>query len=1188
MAKEKGVIRSSTISGTVRFLSAFILALFLLPSQGNAATWYWGSHPDKERLVIELDRPVGPSSVSRTGKRRLTVLLPAPEQVQKSAESPATGTASLLGNVTSSGNTISIDTRTDAFGYIVLPQQGNKLVVDFFSDPIGALWRPAGTAKKEPVPTAAATSAKPPVKPTAKSQSTAAQQPAPRTQAADTTPQQKTPSQVQTATRTVPAQANKPKAQQPVVQPPAATRTTPKVAEETLDDRPALQSAADNLIKAAQKFSGELAGQLSDQLNLAGSNSSSPMQMSGQNSGQNQLPATLQHESANSGADNSTVADAPKPFFSVPYTFRSRINTGGPEAWKPVPPKLTLPVEILPQAEIAQPRQAAQHSSNAVRGVIGPESTPYLDETGTAPAVKGTITDSAVPQATAEPVQQEPAQQMQQPEQAKPTVAAGSQPATGTVQDALRQKVQQSPDAAGHLADAGDSAAGAISGEERSAMPYPESPAPDLQAGNASAAAGSDIQVSPLELEKVSGTKEPKVEEEVVYVDEDGNPVEPPPTPAELLFRAKAAINNGEQKAALETLRELRRRNDLEPEQREEVLYLLSDVLYSIGKDDLLASYDEITSALTEAMNFNLKSARIPGALLRMGLVNLKIGNTREAEAYFNLLKREHPTDENIPLIYYYWGDHFFNNGQYQKAADQFQFVVQNHPDSRFVRESSVGLARALYRLGYYDQAYQIVDYIEKRWPRFYVEYPPFLNMMGDVAYRMKEYEKARVHYWTYYNIDPDGDEADLILARLGDIYLQQDKKDAAREVYEEAARKFPERDGGLIALMRLAEEGIYDTPSIGDMFTVFDRPFSLRPRDIYQKIINEHPQSELAPLAQVKLAMWYLWNRQYPEAMTTATEFATKFPGGELMPRAREVAMKAFNMLVADNIEQSNYARIMQVWDQYPIVRGQEGELTPESRIALGMSMEQRNEPAKALEVIDPFFRGLKVPKYSEMALKLALSIYLKHEDWDKIKDLARRIELWDLSPDAQRQLDYASALALENTGNSEQAVALWKRLNVDEDVPQSEEAYTLYFLARDAEQRRDLPEAYRQAQGALRNFTEMAEKNPEQADNAKIKDLLGMLMDITESSGRAQEALDWGRQYAEYVTPGDVDYPALRYRLARLYKKTADVEQWRTILTELRDKNPQSLYGRMAASELRSHELSQDAAQFSPTGRL
>ncbi len=1092
-------------AGIIRLLPACIGGLLLFYTPCEAGVWYWAAYPDKERLVITLDRPVGVASVSRTGTRRITVLLPAKEPLTRQPDMAPPRSTALLAAVQNAGSTISITMRTNAFGYIVLPPDGNRLVIDFFADPIGELWQPvSGTTATRTPPRQAMPVPKP--APPAVQRETPAP-PAPRAQS-------KPPA----------AQKNVPPAR-PTLSPNSTTAMLPAMQRETPVPKP---------VDAA---------------------TSAPTPPAQSSSLAERQPPTLRNDAPPPAPSSASApTEMPQPFFSVPYTFRARINDGGPTDWKPIPPKLTPPVEILPQP---QKKQAVTKNTapNGMRGVVSSNTGPHLDGIGKAPSVKEALPKNAIPTS---PVSTDP----------KATHDARSPASSAADQD----------DNTG-----GNTAGGVVSSEERHAQPYPETPAP-VPSGKQQV---DPVQVPPRKMEKISGDPlEP--EPDIIYVDEDGNPVPPPVSSRNLLFQAKVALNNGEPEKTLTLLDELHKRTDLQPTQREEVLYLASDALYAQGKHDLLANYDQITKALTIAMNYNPKSERIPAALLRMGLLNLKVGNTREAEAYFNILKREHPNDANIPLTYYYWGDYFFNQKQYQKAADQFQYVVQNHPDSQFVRESSVGLARSLYRLGYYAQAYQIVDYIEKRWPRFYVEYPPFLNMMGDVAYRMQDYEAARGHYWTYYNIDPDGEEADLILARLGDIYLQEERIDSARQIYEEAARKFPDKDGGLISLMRLAEEGIHDAPDIGDMFTVFDRPYSLRPRDIYQKIISNHPKSTLAPLAQLKLAMWQLWNRQYSDSLSTATEFVQKFPDSELLPRVREVAMKNFNMLAADNIDQKNYERIMQAWDQYPIVRGQESELTPESRIALGISMAQRDQPAKALEVIDPFFRGLKVPTFSEMAMNLALSTYLGLEKWDAVLTLADRIELWELTPEAQRQLDYARALALENTGRPDEAIALWQQLHLHDDVPQEEEGYTQYFLARDAEKRRDLSTAYTLAQGSLRNFTELAEKNPDQADKTKIKDLLNMLMDITEVSGRASEALDWAAQYADHTTADDVDYPAWQYRLARLHKKNEDMKQWRSILTKLRDTNPQSLYGRMAASELRSHDLSQSAAQFSPTGQL
>ena len=126
---------------------------------------------------------------------------------------------------------------------------------------------------------------------------------------------------------------------------------------------------------------------------------------------------------------------------------------------------------------------------------------------------------------------------------------------------------------------------------------------------------------------------------------------------------------------------------------------------------------------------------------------------------------------------------------------------------------------------------------------------------------------------------------------------------------------------------------------------------------------------------------------------------------------------------------------------------------------------------------------------------------------------------EQWDLNPESQRQLSYAKALAHENLGEHDKAAPLWASLADAHDVPLEQEAYTLYFLSREAERKEDWETAYRHAQQSLVDFKELGKNDPAALDVQKIKDLLGALMDITERTGRAKNALDWARQYAEYV---------------------------------------------------------------------
>ena len=674
------------------------------------------------------------------------------------------------------------------------------------------------------------------------------------------------------------------------------------------------------------------------------------------------------------------------------------------------------------------------------------------------------------------------------------------------------------------------------------------------------------------------------VEQPVQQYDEDGKPISPPPNPVELLLRARIAANNGDYKGASLLYSKVTHLHSSLPEQVEEALYGICDMEYAQAREQnaLSAQYSRLMGLTEEAMNYNLKSQRVPGALLRLGYLSMAVGNELEAQAYFNLLRREYPNDESIPSTYYYWGDYFFRKQDWNKAADEFQTIVQKYPNSPYAREAAVNLSRALYQLEYFEQANQIIEYVEMRWPQFYTEYPTILGMMGATAAHLNKLDSAKSYYWTYYNIDPDGEEADMVLSRIGDIYLKQDKPGAAREVYEEALRRFPKKEGGIIALLRLSEEGIHDAPDITEMNGVFDRPYNLRPVQAYTKIIREFPDSALAPLAQIKLAMWHLWNNQFSEALIAATNFLEKYPKHELRAKAEEVAMKAYDAMVAECLRENNTNRILQVWDEYPIVRNQQESIPNQTRLALSMSQWKNARGAEALQLLEPLFRGVKQGEDSEAALALALTIYMGTEQWDGIEKLALRVQDWELTPTARENLEYAQALAYENLDQPEKSVELWRHLHGYADLPLDKRSYMSYFLAQAAKAENDLENTYFMSRDALRGFLELAENDPKSADIAKIKDTLLTLMDITERAGRTQEALEWTGQYRQYVNPGDEEYPAMQYRLARLYKKNGAISQWSATLNQLAKEQPESFYGRMAASELRTQAISEGAARF------
>ncbi len=646
----------------------------------------------------------------------------------------------------------------------------------------------------------------------------------------------------------------------------------------------------------------------------------------------------------------------------------------------------------------------------------------------------------------------------------------------------------------------------------------------------------------------------------------------------EALFQTvQDTLARGDLAGALDGLEGLRRHPRLPDRLREEVLYTLAELRMKEAKDDLAGHYLKVREAFLEALHFNPTSVRAPQALINLGYLNLSVGNEPEAEGYFELLRRKYPKDFNLPLIDYYWGEYFARRGQWSRAADHFQAVIQQYPDSQPVLPSAVGLVRALAELGFWAKAWEIVDFVEKRWPRFYIDDPEFLSLAGQIAMHNALLDAARERLWLYYNLlGTKGPSADMALARIGDIYLRQGKTQAAKTAYEKAAAEFPEREGGLISKMRLAEEGIVDAPTLESMAAIFDRPFSLRPEQIYTDIVTRFPDSPLAPVARLKLAMWYLWTGRFDEAIVQGRRFLADYQGHSLTPRAEETIFTALTRWMARDAEEENFRGLVTRFEANPDMAERILQ-SDRLRLALALAYLKLGQPQRTLELARPFFFGaIPQGEFSLPAFDLALAVLVDLGRFAEVVELAAQVKNWDLGEGRQRQLDYALALAFENLGRQEDALGLWTRLAIDVELPPTQRGHAVYFLARAAYAESEWERAYLAAQEALSLLLHKG------SDLGKIRDTLAMLVDITEGTGRLEEALGWAMEYERFVQPNSPDWPRWIYRKAAIQRRLAREAEWRASLQAIIDTAPDSLYARMAKSELT------DAAIFQRLNRL
>lgn len=679
------------------------------------------------------------------------------------------------------------------------------------------------------------------------------------------------------------------------------------------------------------------------------------------------------------------------------------------------------------------------------------------------------------------------------------------------------------------------------------------------------------------------GETPPAPEREVIYVDEDGNPVAKPPEPDKMFAEAEDFMEKGKYDDALAVLNNIREIPTITPELREKVLYAVSDCIWNQYQENPLAGYEPIISSTNEALNANLRSPRMPDALLRLGLANVNVGNLKEADGYITALMRRFPDYPGVAQGLTALGQGQLKKDMNPEAERSFGIVLDKYPESSQLQAATVGLARALINQGKDERAQVILDFLSKRWPRYYIGDPEFLLQQANNDEKMNRKDAALDLRWLYVNLDPGRPENAALLLGMADEYMKKGDKQAADFIYADIGNNFPNSDAAITARRRLAEGGIYDAPVKYDqMETVFAAANGEPLWKVYNDLADASSTSAEGIMARLKQAMWLYWDKQYPEAMGRAGDFIDDYPEHQETPEARDLLWKAFQKELAQSLAEQNYGRILLLWNGFPIVRERYGKIDAPLRYALAEGWAERGDDQKSFELLTEFLKDPMDPDYGEAAFSKFFNHYLQLGAWDKILDLGKLVKNWKMRPELQNQLEYALALSAQNLNLTQPALARWRNLAARTDIPLYQQAYATYFLAKDAENRRDIRNAYENNRKVVELFQRLSDERSDKADPERIKEAIASLMDICEVGNRVPEALQWVERYNRYIAEDAPEYAGLRFREARLYRKLGDNTRSQALLEDVITKFPESPFAQAAGAELRSFDVSRDLQRY------
>ena len=341
--------------------------------------------------------------------------------------------------------------------------------------------------------------------------------------------------------------------------------------------------------------------------------------------------------------------------------------------------------------------------------------------------------------------------------------------------------------------------------------------------------------------------------------------------------------------------------------------FLLTEILTALYADDPSAHYRELMESFQDVLNRYPGSPYRGGALLGLARLHRYMGNHAEALAYYELA-RESAADGDELIFQQAMLDKariYQSTGRMNQALVLLEDLLQTTDIQEIRNEALLETAKIRHEQNFFNESLNLLTELTDRDNQFYFQNPELSLYFGNNYFQLGRYDRAVDHLLHYYNAVPKKAGKEIILARVGDAFVQEGRIMDAVRCFQFVIDRYPDTKGAEIAWLRLAEQKEKD-PN--------DRiPISYSAKQIYEKIRDVHQgrpiDDSLALLAILKLAVLYHDEERYEESLETLMLFFQNNPDRSLRENGRFALKNTLEALIQKAYEEKDYERVISLY---------------------------------------------------------------------------------------------------------------------------------------------------------------------------------------------------------------------------------------------------------------------------------
>ncbi len=605
-----------------------------------------------------------------------------------------------------------------------------------------------------------------------------------------------------------------------------------------------------------------------------------------------------------------------------------------------------------------------------------------------------------------------------------------------------------------------------------------------------------------------------------------------------LYGRIREAVEEKDHETAAELCRDFLNQYPGSP-MVEKVAFLTGDAEFGLLKGGDKGRFSSMMKAYQDAVSRFSQSPRVPKAHLNMARAGSLVGNNYAAIGYLNMVLNSATAPDTLAAAHLERGRVYLDLNRPDNAVEDFKAVLDEQPESPQALEARMGLARYYQALGLHDKTLETLGRLAGEHPGLHLDHPEFLLLRGTNALYVNQYDRARGFFFRALNIGGQPEDADLLLARIGDTYHHASMPREAEVFYRTVISEYPDSEGAAIAKLRLAgyEAGY----------------------QVFNNLLEENPDKPLADLASLEMAKKLYEEDQYTRAMEALGDLLDRPFQDEIKREAEGIYFRA----AEQEMRRLNKAGDAQALvDFYRSRRTRlQRNIDPEVVLLAGLSLQglgRHSEAVAVLETIGAY--DLSQVSKGERALAMAESL-LQSGGEDRALALLEKKEDRALLTLADRhRMDHMLANLYLECGRSADAYRLFQDLVQRERLlPDTEIASSYLQMGRIAARNGNLEEA-RSSLNRCIGIVEQSEK-----DKPILRQAYSELGTAYYLEGRYTNALDaFNRAMEQGLSAEDGGFFEMRFNMAQAYLETANHGRAEPILLELSEEGDEILQQR------------------------